>query len=88
MRTTCTGNQRVIYEAAAMYELATGSTLEGFTRPQALQELLDELYLKSNTPFECPESNIDDYDDYQLVYQSGDLVDVNCTFNSADHIWP
>ena len=88
MRVTCTGNQRVIYEAAEMYGFATGSTLEGLGRSQALQRLLNEGYLKNNTPFECPESKVDEYYDYRLVYQSGDLADINCTFNPSVHLWP
>ena len=87
-RVTCVNNQRIIYEAAAMYEMETGSSLEGQSNAAALNTLLTSGYTRNNGVFECPVSALDDYDDYELVYQGGNLTDVDCTFMGSEHQWP
>jgi len=85
---SCLNNQRLIYDAAVMYELEAGDTLEGMSRPEALQKLLDEGYLRNNGICECPASNVDDLDDYQIIYEDSNVVDVECTVGGNDHKWP
>ena len=90
-KNACIANQRVVYEAAAMYELDTGNTLNGLERGDALQVLFDEGYIRNMSYFECPSSDEVDYNDYVLIYDgSGNLIDVNCTIETepGDHIWP
>ena len=84
----CINNQRIIYDAAVLYELEFNTTLEGLSRPDALQALYDAGYLRNRGCFECPMSNVEDLDDYQLVYSAGNLVDVDCTVGGAQHTWP
>jgi prepilin-type N-terminal cleavage/methylation domain-containing protein len=88
LRYTCLSNQRIIYEAATMYEFNSTNSLEDLGRVAALQKLFDENYIKSRTAFECPASPLVDYDDYQLVFQDGGLTDVRCTYRGDEHPWP
>jgi len=87
-RNICINNQRLIYHAAEMYHMDTGSTLEGLSQKGKLDQLLADEYFMDNRGFECPESGTLDYDDYTLTYSGGSLEDIQCQLNDAEHAWP
>ncbi|MBN1872191.1 MAG: prepilin-type N-terminal cleavage/methylation domain-containing protein [Candidatus Omnitrophica bacterium] len=86
--TTCINNQRIIYDAAVLYELEANTTLEGMSDSDAMQTLYDAGYLRSRGYFECPFSNVEDMNDYHLIYVAGNLIDIECTVAGDDHKWP
>ena len=85
---TCMNNQRLIYDAAVLYELETNSNLEGMADAAALQQLYDSGYARNKGCFECPLSDVEDLNDYSLIYEGGNLVDVECTVSPETHVWP
>jgi len=84
----CINNQRVIFQAAEMYDIDTGSNLEGLSQAGTLDQLLTSEYFQDNRGFECPDSNTLDYDDYILSYSGGVLTDIQCQIEPTDHVWP
>jgi len=87
--TLCMENMRVILHAAHYYEIETSILLTGGTNGVVLRNtLFNDGYIRRLKNFECPVSNVPDYDDYRLVYNGDKLDTVTCTMAPADHVLP
>jgi competence protein ComGC len=85
----CIAQQKTLFEAAALYELGEMAFLKNIGGQKArLDELVDKGYIKSNRGFECPSSPVQDYDDYQMIFEGNSLVDIECTLRWDEHKWP
>jgi len=87
-KNTCIANQKIIFTAATMYSVKETESLAGMSSSDALQELIDQGYLRGDKWLECPEGGDIDYDDYILVFNGEILSDIECTENPAEHQWP
>ncbi len=88
-RTLCIENMRVIFHASHLYEIETSDLLTGGTNGVVLRNaLLGGGYIRRQKTFECPVSDVADFDDYRLVYNGDDLISVTCTLMPGDHIMP
>jgi type II secretory pathway pseudopilin PulG len=88
-RTLCIENMRVIFHAAHLYELETGTVLTAGTNGVVLRDtLLNNGYVRKRKTFECVISQVADYDDYRLVYNGNDLISVTCTLDPGGHVLP
>lgn len=84
----CIANQKIIFTAATMYGVRESDSLAGLSSRDALQELIDQEYLRGDKWLECPEGGDIDNDDYVLVFNGEILSDIECTENPAEHVWP
>jgi prepilin-type N-terminal cleavage/methylation domain-containing protein len=88
-RTLCIENMRVIFHASHLYEIETSDLLTGGTNGVVLRNaLLGGGFVRRQKTFECPVSQVADYDDYRLTYNGGDLRSVICSVMPGDHIMP
>jgi len=84
----CVSNQKAIFSAAVMYTINETTSLENLGATERLQALIDAGYLKGSNWRECPASGDDDYDDYTIVFENSEVVDVECAEKPASHKWP
>ncbi len=83
----CRQNQKKIYEAASMYEFATGQLLDTIANNGSAirNRLMDSGYITRKITFECPASQVADYDDIRLQYVGGNLQGTRCTVLPEPH---
>lgn len=84
----CIQNQKKVYEAVCLYEFATGSLLDSIrNNGSAIRDtLMDAGYIDRQMIFECPSSQVKDYDDYRLVYEAGQLKGTVCSVLPDLHV--
>ena len=87
-KNTCQANQKIIFTAATMYSARESDSLADLSSSDALQELIDQGYLRGDKWLECPKGGDIDNDDYTLVFNGEILSDIECTENPAEHVWP
>lgn len=83
----CASNQKVIYTAAAMYTMAEPESLEDMGDKERLDALVEAQYIKHNGWYECPSSNDDDFDDYTMTFNDGEVTDIECDEMRSQHPW-
>ena len=89
--TKCVLNQRSIFDAVTRYEMDFNTTLFSMRSNgvQIRNTLLAGGYMNPQNNFDCPASQLKDFDDYLLVYSNGtDLVGISCTIDTAGHVLP
>jgi prepilin-type N-terminal cleavage/methylation domain-containing protein len=79
-RGSCLSNQRNLMIVAALYSAEQGF-LDGTVN---CSTLLDEGYC-SDALAECPSSKNADHDDYDISFEEGELVDIDCTVGGEEH---
>ena len=85
-RNMCLEHQRVVFGAAVTYEMDSGQTLAGGNNGRTLRNtLMDNEYLRDQSAFECPGSDVPDYDDYALTYDAGRTSGIRCTVEPDEH---
>ena len=87
----CIANMRAVFDGVARYEIDYNTTLYSIRNDGVAvrNTLLNGDYIKSQGNFDCPGSQLKDYDDYLLVYNSKhDLTGVSCTIIPATHVLP
>lgn len=91
IRQKCIDNMRAIHDATLRYEMDHSATLFSIRSDGVAirNTLVSGEYIRSQDNFDCPASQIKDYDDYLLVYvNNGDLTGVACTITPATHVMP
>ena len=89
LKNLCVENMRVVLHASHVYEIESGVLLTGGTNGVFLRNtLMNGGYVHKRTTFECPVSDVYDYDDYTLVYSGEKLIGIRCTLLPWDHILP
>ena len=86
----CILNQRCIFDAVTRYEIDTGTTMYSIRTDgvQIRNTLLANGYMNPQNNFDCPSSQLRDFDDYQLTYNNNrDLTGISCTILPSEHIW-
>ncbi len=81
-RAACIAQQRGALEAAYNYTI-------DFDPPDGnmnISTLEDGGYVAENL-CECPESPVEDYDDYVIIWQDDLPIDVDCLIRGDDHSW-
>jgi competence protein ComGC len=76
----CTAHQRGVFEAAYAYQIDR-------VVPDGLMNvsvLFAAGYVAENI-CECPSSDVDDFDDYQITWQDNLPIDITCTVEGANH---
>ena len=84
----CESNQKIIFTAATMYQLAESGSLENIDEDERLQALIDGEYIRGGKWGECPASGDNDYNDYDILFQDNVVSDVECKQKPSDHVWP
>ena len=86
----CIENQRLIFQSVERYEIDNGRTLYSIRNDgvQVRNTLLAGGYMNPQTSFDCPSSQVKDYDDYLLIYDNNDFVTVQCTIDPTGHVLP
>jgi len=85
----CLAQQKTLFESASMYEIGEKKSLQQIGGQKArLDALASGGYIKSAEGFECPASPVQDYDDYQMVFEDGSIADIECTLEPVKHQWP
>ena len=84
----CEQNQKKIYEAVCMYEFATGTLLDSIrNNGGAIRDaLMGSGYIDRQMLFECPSSQMKDYDDIRLTYEAGQLKGTVCSVLPNLHV--
>ncbi len=85
---SCISNQKTIFTAANIYMMRESDTLESKTRAEKLQALVDNNYLRGSGWAECPASDDNDNDDYEIIFENGVVSDVECAEKPDEHVWP
>ncbi len=80
-RTSCCERQRHVFEAGLLYG-AEHFVADG----EVNVSVLIPDYVLDNVG-ECPESVSRDFDDYTIIFQDGQPVDVICDIEGAEHPW-
>jgi prepilin-type N-terminal cleavage/methylation domain-containing protein len=81
-RSSCLSNQRNVMTAGALYVAdyqlvnETVNTMDLFNNNYA-----------SGPVCECPESDVVDHDDYDVVVENGRVTDVVCLLKGDEHQW-
>jgi prepilin-type N-terminal cleavage/methylation domain-containing protein len=86
----CINNQRAIFQAVQRYEIDHNSTLFSIRNDGvAIRDtLLAGQYVSTQISFDCPASQLRDFDDYTLTYNGTDFATVQCSIVPATHISP
>lgn len=86
----CIQNQRTIYESVIRYEMDHHTTIFSMRNNgvQIRDTLLQDGYMNPQNNFDCPVSQLKDYDDYSLIYTNQDLVGVRCDIKPTTHVAP
>jgi competence protein ComGC len=79
---SCISNQRNIYEAATFY--ASENNIANAVINVGV--LVAGGYASKNLA-ECPESTVEDFDDYSIIITDFRVTDVRCTFRGNEHGW-
>ena len=84
----CVQNQKKVYEAVCMYEFATGTLLDSIRNNGGAirDKLMGSGYIDREMTFECPASQVKDYDDIRLVYEAGQLKGTVCSVLPDLHV--
>jgi prepilin-type N-terminal cleavage/methylation domain-containing protein len=78
----CVSHQRHVFEAAFAYAVDI-DVPDGIMNVDMLR---DAGYVSQNL-CECPSSPVEDFDDYNIDWDGGLPVDVDCTFKPVEHDW-
>lgn len=86
----CQANQSTLMNAATVYSVMEGTSLQGAGGIEAqLEELYTKGYIANKSYFKCPSSSSETYDDYTIVYgPGGETKDVECAVKTSEHKWP
>jgi len=87
-RNICISNQKIIYTAAAMYMNKETDSLEDMGHKERLDALIDRGYVRGQKWMECPSSDVKNYDDYSMAFESGFIEDIDCDEKPTEHVWP
>jgi len=81
-RAACFTNQHYVWTASVVYVAETGATDVDL---DALDLLNDG---RVTAPVcECPESDTEDFDDYEVTIAGGHVTGVTCRVETVDHAW-
>lgn len=80
-RASCASNQRNIFAAATLY-VADNLTIDATLTSK---DLYDAQYIPEKMS-NCPDSQSNDHNDYEITVENGKVIDIVCTF-AAEHIW-
>lgn len=81
-RSGCISNQRNVVAHASLYAADQGI----YNGVIAIVDLVDAGIAPTKLA-ECPNSTVDDSDDYEITIEDGVVVDVDCTVREDDHEW-
>lgn len=83
----CIANQRIIFQAVIRYEADFNTTLSSIKNNGVTirDTLVNSGYVKHQSAFECPSSQVKDYDDILLLYSGSDFTNTTCTQVAAVH---
>lgn len=81
-RGSCISNQRNIVAHASLYAADHGI----YNGQIAITDLVDAGVAPTEMA-ECPNSTVDDHDDYDITITDGVVADVDCTVREDDHDW-
>jgi prepilin-type N-terminal cleavage/methylation domain-containing protein len=86
----CIQNQKAIYQAVIRYEMDYGILLRPLANNgvQLRNTLLASAYVNIRQPFDCPISQVKDYDDYHLIYTGNTFITTSCTMLPTEHVLP
>jgi prepilin-type N-terminal cleavage/methylation domain-containing protein len=86
----CIQNQKAIYQAVIRYEMDYGILLRPLATNgvQLRNTLLAAAYVNIKQPFDCPVSQVKDYDDYHLTYTGSTFITTSCTILPTQHVLP
>jgi prepilin-type N-terminal cleavage/methylation domain-containing protein len=79
---SCISNQRNLYEAATLY-----ASENNIANAVINVGVLTAGGYTSKNLGECPESNVDDFDDYSITITDFRVTAVRCTFRGNEHGW-
>ncbi|MFH1955188.1 MAG: prepilin-type N-terminal cleavage/methylation domain-containing protein [Pseudomonadota bacterium] len=79
---SCISNQRNIYVAATLY-----ASENNITNAVINVGVLTAGGYTSENFGECPESNVEDFDDYSITITDSRVTAVRCTFRGNEHGW-
>jgi len=84
----CLENQHVIYGAASMHEMEQEPLPQDLSGAGLRSRLMGGGYIDRLRNFECPSSNIEDFDDYALDHSGENLIGIICTYLGIEHSIP
>jgi len=81
----CLENQRILFEAVALYELEQKTTLQSIANNGVAirNAIISAGYIVKTNAFDCPASPVADFDDYQLRYSGSSLTGTVCTVQTT-----
>jgi competence protein ComGC len=89
-RTLCLENQRVLFGMVTVYEIEQNKTLQSSAGSgvSIRNTLLNAGYIVKKPIFDCPSSDVIDYDDYTLTYVGSAMTGTKCTVQGNNHFLP
>lgn len=86
----CIQNQRSLFAAAMRYEIDHNTTLFSIRNDGVAirNTLIADGYMYPQINYDCPASQVRDFDDYLLVYNGTDLTTTRCTILPLEHVLP